>query len=159
MEMNSFSSILVDTDTTSGCPTVHVPVLSRMTVSMFAAASREAAVLNRMPCFDPIPVPTTIARGVASPIAQGQEITRTETAIFNANSASLPARIHPAQARNAITMTIGTKTAATRSATLATGALVPWAISIILAIWNRTVSSPVFSTLARRLPEPLTVAP
>ena len=112
-----------------------------------------------MPCFDPIPVPTTIARGVASPIAQGQEITRTETAIFNANSASLPARIHPAQVRNAITMTIGTKTAATRSATLATGALVPWAISIILAIWNRTVSSPVFSTLARRLPEPFIVAP
>ena len=56
-------------------------------------------------------------------------------------------------------MTTGTNTDATLSAMLATGALVLRAISIMRAIWNRTVSSPVFSALTWRLPPPLTVAP
>ena len=43
-------------------------------------ATDEAEVLNRMPDFAPIPFPTIIATGVASPSAHGQLITRTETA-------------------------------------------------------------------------------
>ena len=148
-----------ETEFTAGCPTVHVPVLSRTTVSILAAASREDAVLNRMPYCEPRPVPTTMAIGVASPSAHGHAMTRIEIAIVRLNWTSRPASIHPMKTRTATTMTDGTNTAATLSAMFATGAFVPWAISIMRAIWNRTVSSPVFSILALRLPDPLTVAP
>ena len=45
MDTNLAASMDVLTSTTSGRPTVHVPVLSRMTVSILAADSRAAAVL------------------------------------------------------------------------------------------------------------------
>ena len=63
-----------------------VPVLSRTTVSMLWAVSRASADLIRMPFVAPLPVPTIIAVGVASPSAQGQEITRMEIPIESANS-------------------------------------------------------------------------
>ena len=86
-------------------------------------------------------------------------MTRIEIAMVRLNWKSRPASIHPMNTNTATAITVGTNTAATLSAMLATGALVPWAISIMRAIWNSTVSSPVFSILALRLPEPLTVAP
>ena len=42
-----------------------------------------------MPCSAPLPVPTIMATGVASPNAQGQEITSTEMAQDRANSKGL----------------------------------------------------------------------
>ena len=100
-----------------------------------------------------------MAIGVARPRAHGHAITRMDIAMVRLNWMSRPASIQPMNTATAMTMTVGTNTAATLSAMFATGALVPWAISIMRAIWNRTVSSPVFSILALRLPAPLTVAP
>ena len=62
---------------TAGSPRVRVPVLSSTTTSVLPAVSRAAAVLKRMPCFAPTPLPTMMATGVASPREQGQEITST----------------------------------------------------------------------------------
>ena len=62
-----------------GFALVMVPVLSNATISTFPVSSRETAVLKRIPFFAPIPFPTMIATGVASPKAQGQLITRTGT--------------------------------------------------------------------------------
>ena len=108
-----------------------VPVLSRTTRSMFPAASMVAAFLNRIPCLAALPVPTMIASGVASPRAQGQDITSTETITVTENDTLLPERNHRAQHAAAMSSTVGTNTPATRSAMRAMGALVPWAPSII----------------------------
>ena len=78
----SLQSIFV----TTGVPWVMVPVLSRTTVSMLWAVSRASADLIRIPFVAPLPVPTIIAVGVASPSAQGQEMTRMEIPIERANS-------------------------------------------------------------------------
>ena len=92
-------------------------------------------------------------------MAHGHDITNTEMAIVRQNCTSRPMANHAAKHAAAMTITVGTNTDATLSAIFATGAFVPCAISIILAIWNSTVSSPVFSTLARMLPDPFTVPP
>ena len=63
-----------------GSPLVMVPVLSRATICIFPVSSRETAVLNMMPFLAPIPLPTMMATGVASPRAQGQLMTSTEIA-------------------------------------------------------------------------------
>ena len=65
-------------------PEVKVPVLSKITVEMFPAFSRDSASLKRMPLAAPFPVPTVTAVGVARPKAQGQEIIRTEIAAVTA---------------------------------------------------------------------------
>ena len=57
-----------------------VPVLSSTTICALPASSSETAVLKRMPFFAPTPFPTMIATGVASPSAQGQEMTSTAMA-------------------------------------------------------------------------------
>ena len=67
-----------------GVPLVMVPVLSSTAICVRPASSRETAVLNRMPCLAPTPLPTMMATGVASPRAQGQLITRTEMALDRA---------------------------------------------------------------------------
>ena len=54
------------------------------------SASSETAVLNRMPCFAPMPLPTIIATGVASPSAQGQLITSTDMPRASAKPTLLP---------------------------------------------------------------------
>ena len=66
------------TSVTLGSPEVMVPVLSRATMSILPASSREAAVLKRMPFLAPMPLPTMMATGVARPSAQGQLMTSTE---------------------------------------------------------------------------------
>ena len=63
---------------------VMVPVLSRATIRVFPVSSRETAVLNRIPFRAPMPFPTMIATGVASPSAQGQLITSTEMPLARA---------------------------------------------------------------------------
>ncbi|VVB99371.1 Uncharacterised protein [uncultured archaeon] len=65
---------------TRGLPSVIVPVLSKMTAFILCICSSASASFIRMPFCAPMPVPTMIAVGVASPNAQGQAITSTETA-------------------------------------------------------------------------------
>ena len=67
-------------------PSVIVPVLSRATAFILCAISRLSADFINIPCSAPLPVPTIIATGVASPKAHGQDITKTDIAIDKANS-------------------------------------------------------------------------
>ena len=109
---------------TLGSPLVMVPVLSRATISVFPVSSRETAVLNMIPCRAPMPLPTMMATGVASPRAQGQLITSTDILLASAKPMVCPAISQPSKVSTAMAITAGTKTPDTRSATLAMGALV-----------------------------------
>ena len=119
-----------------------VPVLSNATICIFPASSRETAVLNRIPFFAPIPFPTMIATGVASPSAHGQLITRTEMPLARAKPNGLPTSSQIIVVIMAILITAGTKTPETRSAIFAIGALVAAASLTILIICESVVSSP-----------------
>ena len=127
---------------TSGSPLVMVPVLSSATICVFPVSSRETAVLNIIPFLAPIPFPTIMATGVASPSAHGQLITSTEIPLARAVPASCPAISQIRIVRAAIPITVGTKIPDTRSATLAMGAFVAAASLTIWIIWDRVVSSP-----------------
>ncbi len=129
-----------------------VPVLSSTTVSIRCAVSRASPDLIRIPFSAPFPVPTIIATGVASPRAQGQEITRTAIAPDIANSNAAPARSHTANVTAAIPITAGTKMPAVLSASLAIGALLEEASSTSRIICAIVVSSPTFTALARISP-------
>ena len=80
-----------------------------------------------IPASAPRPVPTMMAVGVARPIAQGQAMTRTAMNDVKANVrlGSGPATNQTTNVRAARPRTIGTKTAAMRSARRAIGALEP----------------------------------
>ena len=82
------------TSVTLGSPLVIVPVLSSATISVFPVSSSDTAVLNMMPFFAPIPFPTMIATGVASPSAHGQLMTSTEIPRASANPMLCPASSH-----------------------------------------------------------------
>ena len=69
---------------TSGLPRVKVPVLSRRTVLNLWARSSASPERMRMPFSAPLPVPTTMAVGVAKPMAHGQAITNTATVLMMA---------------------------------------------------------------------------
>ncbi len=109
---------------TFGWPLVIVPVLSKATISIFPASSRETAVLNIMPFLAPIPLPTIMATGVANPKAQGQLITSTEIPLARAKPTLCPASSHTAMVITAMVITVGTKIPDTLSATFAIGAFV-----------------------------------
>ena len=53
--------------------------------SVFEDDSTAVAVLNSIPYSEPFQVPTTMARGVARPSAQGQEMTRMDIAMVREN--------------------------------------------------------------------------
>ena len=76
------------------CKRQMVPVLSSTTVSMLCAVSSASADLIKIPFAAPLPVPTIIAVGVASPNAHGQEMTRTDIPMERANSRPYPAISH-----------------------------------------------------------------
>ena len=65
---------------------VSVPVLSNTTVSTRCSRSSAAALRISTPCSAPRPVATMMAVGVASPIAHGQAMTSTATALVSACS-------------------------------------------------------------------------
>lgn len=77
-----------------------------------------------MPFFAPIPLPTMIATGVASPSAQGQLMTSTEMPRASAKPTDSPASSQAAVVTAEMPMTTGTNTPETRSAILAMGAFV-----------------------------------
>ena len=103
---------------TTGFPVVRVPVLSKTTVSTLWAISRACACLISTPISAPLPVPTMIAVGVASPSAHGQAIisTETKTNVENVKAGAGPSSIQNRKAAPAAIMTAGTKYAATWSA-------------------------------------------
>ena len=149
----------VTTSVTSGRPSVTVPVLSNTTVVTDFAFSKAAADLKRSPNRAPAPVPTMMAVGVARPSAQGQEMTRTLTAVVAANSHEYPRKSHVTAATTAIVITTGTKTALTRSAKRDTGAFPEVASSTKRMICAKAVSSPTFVAFITKCPEVTSVAP
>ena len=72
-------------------------------------ACKLSAVLNKIPFSAPLPVPHITATGVASPNAQGHEITSTEIAKLNAFEIPTPAISHAIKVIIEITITAGTK--------------------------------------------------
>ena len=92
----------------------------------------ETAVLNIIPFLAPMPFPTMIATGVASPRAQGQLITSTEMPRARAKPILCPTKSHIKIVTTEMAITEGTKTPDTLSAILAIGALVAAAS---LTIW------------------------
>ena len=95
---------------TLGFPSVIVPVLSKTMVSIFPPISSASADLKRIPFSAPLPVPTIMATGVASPNAQGHEIISTAIPIESANSNGYPNSSQIIVAITAIVITIGTNT-------------------------------------------------
>ncbi|OGK95122.1 MAG: hypothetical protein A3J45_06685 [Candidatus Rokubacteria bacterium RIFCSPHIGHO2_02_FULL_69_13] len=146
---------------TTGRPTVRVPVLSSTTVRALCSSSSAPALLMRTPCSAPLPVPTMIAVGVASPMAHGQAITRTATKLVSAkrNAGCGPQSHQTAKVTAAMTSTIGTKTAETRSASRWIGAFEPCASSTRRMIRARTVSLPTRVARKVKLPVRFTVPP
>ena len=70
--------------TSSGRPTVSVPVLSTTSVSTSRSFSTASALRNRIPFSAPWPIATVIEIGVARPSAQGQAMISTATALTSA---------------------------------------------------------------------------
>ena len=127
---------------TRGLPSVIVPVLSSTTKSAFPVASKAAAVLKRMPFFAPLPLPTMMATGVASPRAHGQLMTSTLTARARAKLAVSPRSSQKAPVARAKTMTTGTNTPDTLSASFEISAFEAAAFCTISMICCSVVSSP-----------------
>ena len=135
-----------------------VPVLSSTTLWILWVTSRASPDLIKIPFSAPLPVPTIMATGVASPRAQGQEITNTEMAQDKANSNSAPAMTHAIPVIRAMAITTGTKTPAILSAILAIGALLALASSTKRIIWAKVVSFPTFVAFMRKNPALFIVA-
>ena len=136
-----------------------VPVLSNTTVLILWAVSKACPDLIKMPCSAPLPVPTIIATGVASPNAQGQEITNTLMAQLSANSKVAPDNIQIAAVMREMPITIGTNIPAIWSASLAIGALVAEASSTRRIICAKVVSLPTLLAVKRINPPLFIVAP
>ncbi len=111
-------------------------------MSVFPAVSRLSAVLKSIPFFAPLPLPTMIATGVASPRAQGQLITRTDIPLASEKPMLWPLTSQITIVINAIPITTGTKMPETLSAIFAIGALVAEASETILIIFEIAVSCP-----------------
>ena len=137
---------------TSGTPSVSVPVLSSAITAVLPVCSRAAAVLNSIPDFAATPEPTIIATGVARPSAHGQDTTSTAMPLVTAVPTGAPEASQITATIEAIINTAGTKTAATLSAILAMGALVPAASATVCIILASAVSSP--TAVARHLMNP-----
>ena len=125
------------------------------------AVSSASPPRMRIPASAPRPVPTMIAVGVARPIAHGQAMTRT---LMNAVSASVrrgsgPTAYQMTKVAAAMARTIGTKTAAIRSAIRWIGALEPWARWTSSTILASAVSRPTRVARMTKLPVVLRVAP
>ncbi len=135
----------VTISTTSGRPSVSVPVLSNTTTVSRLAFSSAAALLNRMPFAAPRPVPTMTAIGVARPSASGHAMTNTVIVSVSANTAGWPS--HPYQTANVATpatMAASTSHCAARSARSCPGAFEFCASCTSLTICASAVSAPTF---------------
>ena len=147
------------TSVTRGTPSVMVPVLSSTTVPTEQAVSSDSALLMRMPCAAPRPVPTMMAVGVARPSAQGQLMTSTETACVSAVAKSREMMVQTMNVMAAMPITMGTNTPATLSARRSMGAFDPVASSTRRMMPASVVSSPTAVASMANHPRVETVAP
>mmetsp|Transcript_41062 Transcript_41062/g.97565 ORF Transcript_41062/g.97565 Transcript_41062/m.97565 type:complete len:523 (-) Transcript_41062:835-2403(-) len=160
------------TSVTRGLPSVRVPVLSKMTAVTLRACSIASPSFIRTPFLAATPVPTMMAVGTASPMAQGQATTIVAMPMLRANASgvrspiqscgtapSSAARSQPANTAAEVATMAGTNTRLTASAIAWMGGLEACASSIILTIWLRTVSVPVDVTRRNTVPSRTTVAP
>ena len=122
-------------------------------MSILWAISSASPDFISMPFSAPFPVPTIMATGVASPRAQGHEITSTAIPIDRANSKELPTISQVAVLIMAISITKGTNTPEILSAILAIGALVSLASATRFAILFMVVSSPTVTALILICPD------
>ena len=119
---------------TLGSPLVIVPVLSSAITFTLPAFSSASLVLNSIPFFAPMPLPTIMATGVASPRAQGHEITKTDMPRARAKLRFCPETIQAIVTIIATIITNGTNIPETLSAIRAIGALVAAASETICII-------------------------
>ena len=111
-----------------------------------------------MPLFAPLPFPTIIATGVASPSAHGQLITRTDIALEIEKPMLSPSSSHIINVIAATVITAGTKIPETLSAIFAIGAFEDDASLTSLIICASVVSSPTLSARHFKYPEIFDVA-
>ena len=128
-------------------------------MSTLRVDSRTSGPLISRPSWAPRPVPTSRAVGVASPSAHGQAMIRTATAAVKAAVASPVNASQPASVASESAITIGTKTAETRSASRWIGALPACASATRRPIWASAVSAPTLLTRTTRRPYVLIVEP
>ena len=142
-------------------PSVKVPVLSKTIVSIWFNFSNASPDFIRIPNSAPLPVPTIIAVGVASPNEQGQAIISIDIKIVNTNSNEFWftdttlyfIKNHQSKAAKiAIKITVGTNIKDTLSASLAIGAFVICASSTSFAIFDIRVSPSVAFTITFNAP-------
>ena len=126
-------------------------------MSVLSSSSRAEASLTRMPRRAPRPIPTMMAVGVASPSAQGQAMTSTDTAHTSARAVSPDMISHAANVMTATAMTVGTNHALMRSTRRCTGAFDPCASRTVLTIRASSVSTPTLSARTVSVPVPLSV--
>ncbi len=151
--------VMVTMSVTSGSPFVSVPVLSNTIAWSLWAVSKASPLLIKIPFSAPFPTPTMMAVGVARPIAHGHAIINTAMNTVRANMKPIPTKYHTRNESVAVTMTAGTKRAATASTNVWMGALEPNASSTSLMIWARTVSAPTLVALNLSMPVLFIVAP
>ena len=130
-------------------------------MSTFCAVSSAAPSRTRIPSSAPFPVATMIEVGVASPIAHGQAMIRTEIMLTIAYvpRGSGPRKYHARNVRSAAAITAGTKYDAITSASRPIGGLLPCASRTIATIRERTVSFPTRVAVKRSRPSRLIVPP
>ena len=118
-------------------------------------------VTNQDPASAPLPVPTMIAVGVASPIAQGQAMISTATAAVSADGrrGSAPSSIHSPKARLPPARPPGRSARSPGRRPAEIGAFEPCARSTRRAIWARVVSRPTRSARITNEPDAFIVAP
>ena len=147
--------------TTSGRPSVRVPVLSNTTVSIRCATSSASPPLMRMPASAPRPVPTMIAVGVARPIAHGHATITVAIALVRArvSRGSGPTSSHATNVTTPRMSTSGTKTSLIRSARRWIGAFEPCARWTSSTMRARAVSRPTRVARITKEPVVLRVAP
>ena len=128
-------------------------------MSMCCAVSRVCGSRIKMPRCAAMPVPATMAMGVAKPRAQGQAITSTATAWIKATSAAAPHHHQAKPVTTAMASTVGTNTAATWSTKRCMGALWACASSTMRMMWANTESAPDAATRITKRPLPLMLPP
>ncbi len=99
--------------------------------------------------------------GVASPMAQGQAMMSTATALTRAKPSAGcgPNTTQTPKVTTAMAMTAGTNQPVTLSTSAWIGSLAPWAASTMRTICASTVSEPTFSARKRKAPVVLIVPP
>ena len=152
------------TTTSISCmtPVVIVPVLSNTTVSIRRVLCNTSTPLITMPICAARPLPTINAVGVASPSAQGHAMISTETAASNASakrSISSPITYHATNVASDNSITVGTNTLLTRSASRCTGALVDCASRTSFVICANVESAPTRRARTTNRPVRFTVVP